>query len=280
MATSASALEYWWAHYRSRTREIEHPADRVIAGVQGADRLGWAFLAGYDGAIKQLAPHLDANERVSLCATETNGAHPRSIETTARHTPGGWRIDGEKIWSTLSNRADSMLVLVSTGRTADRNQLRIAQVKATDVEPELMPETPFCPEIRHCKIRFDGVHVPELLPGDGWTDWVRPFRTIEDQFISLAVATYIWRLGANTSTLVRTIRALIDGDRDDPRTHLAVAEAFDALRSHIMQIDWDAVDPDERARFDRDIPLLNVAQRARKMRLRRARERLGSPSPS
>jgi len=273
-SSAESSLEDWWVDYRNRTRHLDHPADRVIAGVGHADRLGWAFVAGYDGAMKQLAPHLGADERVSLCATEAHGVHPSTISTAAIETDEGYEIIGDKIWSTLSDRADSMLVLVTTGRDGDRNLLRMAHVRAADTRRELMPETPFCPEIRHCEIRFDAVRVDALLPGDGWTDWIRPFRTIEDQFVALATAVYVSRFGLDTAALVAALRELIDADRDAPQTHLLLNDAFVTLRRLLVDIDWAGVAPDERARFERDIPLLDIAERARIKRTQRAREQL------
>ncbi len=58
-----------------------------------------------------------------------------------------------------------------------------------------MPATRFVPEVPHARVQLDDVHVEddELLPGDGYDAYVKPFRSIEDMHVTLAVLAYLLR---------------------------------------------------------------------------------------
>ena len=47
------------------------------------------------------------------------------------------------------------------------------------------PPTPFAPEIPHARITLANVTVrdEDVLPGDGYARYLKPFRTIEDTFV-------------------------------------------------------------------------------------------------
>src|SRR5437588_11886352 len=85
--------------------------DRAAAGGFVADRIGYAFLAGYRAALARLDPTLS---RASLCATEEGGAHPRAIKTRlAPQRDGAFVLDGEKTFATLASAAETLLVVAS-----------------------------------------------------------------------------------------------------------------------------------------------------------------------
>ena len=87
--------------------------DRAAAGGFVADRIGFAFLAGYRAALPKLDPTLF---RASLCASESGGAHPRAIKTRLRPRDGAFVLDGEKTFATLASAADTLLVVASRGK--------------------------------------------------------------------------------------------------------------------------------------------------------------------
>jgi hypothetical protein len=58
-----------------------------------------------------------------------------------------------------------------------------------------MPETAFVPEVPHARIHLQDVAIDaaSLLPGDGYSNYVKPFRTLEDTFVTAAVLAYLLR---------------------------------------------------------------------------------------
>jgi acyl-CoA dehydrogenase len=58
-----------------------------------------------------------------------------------------------------------------------------------------MPETAFVPEVPHARIQLQDVAIDtsSLLPGDGYDTYVKPFRTLEDTFVTAAVLAYLLR---------------------------------------------------------------------------------------
>ncbi len=262
-----------------------------------ADRIGFAFAAGYQAALRALLPTLKAGAIACLCATEATGAHPRAIATTLRDGV----LSGEKRWSTMAPMADVLLVVAKTGddEAAGRPQLRLVAVSRADAGERLhvvtMPETPFIPEIPHAELRFDDVPIaPEnVLPGDGYSSYVKPFRTVEDLHVHAALLGHLVALArrrewprtlleALVQTLV-SVCALAAEDARDPSIHVAVGGTLAATTRVLAECDSlfatpvtnlanlaneaKESDDQERTRFLRDRPLLGIAGRARAERL-------------
>jgi alkylation response protein AidB-like acyl-CoA dehydrogenase len=280
--------------------------ERALWGGFHADRLGYAFAAGYGAALARLFDHAAATQRLStsrpfpdpplrgpiaLAATEQGGAHPRAIATRLDKQGGAQILTGEKTFVTLASVADELLVVASRGASAEgKNRLRIARVpmRAKGVVMTPRPETPFAPEIPHAIVRFDGVVLEDrdVLPGDGYDVWIKPFRTIEDVHVLAATVGYVIGVGRNhgfsravLAELAASALALIDaGARDpsSPLTHVVLDGAFATVRRLLGTIDWETVEAEERARWHRDAPLLLVAEKVRAARTEAAWTRLGS----
>ncbi len=286
-------LRAWWRAFQEVQRQWPLSIDQAIAGGFQADRVGYAFAAGYQSALRCLAPSLPADRLVSLSITEEGGGHPRAIKTslraagTAGSVAGEWRLCGRKKWATLSCDGDVVLVAASTGTDpAGRNQLRMALVPldARGVTVHQMPDTPFAPEIRHAELTFDDVCVPPeaVLPGDGYTRYVRPFRTIEDTHVSAAILGHV--LGVSVAfdwprpvredllNLAANLRAIGTGDPSAPEIHVALGGFFTAYRTIFERAQpcWQTVPDDVRVRWERDRPLLGIAGNVRAKRLEAA----------
>jgi hypothetical protein len=56
-----------------------------------------------------------------------------------------------------------------------------------------MPPTRFVPEVPHARLAFDGVAVAheDVLPGDGYERYIKPFRSVEDIHVTAAVLAYL-----------------------------------------------------------------------------------------
>jgi acyl-CoA dehydrogenase len=250
-----------------------------------ADRVAFAFAAGYQAALRALVPSLPEHGVVSLAATEAGGAHPRAIATMLRqdNDGGGFRLSGVKTFATQADAATIFLVLASEGTGSDgRAQLRVARVArdAPGVTIEPQPPMPFCPEVGHAVLRLTDVPLADtdVLDGDGWREVVKPFRTVEDIHVHGAVLAYVLGTAARyaaprealeaLAALLVTFGALAARDPSDRATHIvlagAIATARRTLETHASL--WDAAPADVRERWLRDQPLLRVAQKARSAR--------------
>lgn len=288
----ASVLAFWGRH-RLDVAEVAVPIDRAILGGAAADRIAWAFLSGYQAALCALVPTRDPAQLAALCVTESGGAHPRAVLSELRAHPSGGRVlDGHKRWSTTVPDVDVLYVVARDGSDVDgRPQLRVAAIDATraGVRFAAMPPTPFVPELSHGEVLLEGVLVAEdeLLPGDGYARYVKPFRTVEDLHVNAAVLAYLLHAARRheaPADLVERLfaaivcaRTLAAAELDASGTHLALAGLLGIVRplvdevvahlaalAHRADAPADAVA--EHARLLRDLPLLGIASKAREIR--------------
>ncbi|RMF20280.1 MAG: acyl-CoA dehydrogenase [Deltaproteobacteria bacterium] len=283
----------WRSSYTELCASWDRPIDRAIAGGFASDRIGYAFAAGIQAALRRLFMDLPEGAFASVCITEEGGAHPRAIETTLTRDDGGWRIDGRKKWSTLGPAADVLLVATVRGTRPDGNKdivLVRVDARRPGVAIEAMPPTPFAPEIEHAVVRLEGVRVRDhaILPGDGYLDYIKPFRTIEDTFVSAAVCALLLRIAWASAwpeelcqRLLETLAVLHTVAGCDPKAP-AVHVILDAALGELGRLTrpegphWDAVAPELRERWERDISIMRVASGAREKRLERALRQLGA----
>lgn len=270
---------------RSAAGPFPSPVDRALVGGAVADRLGYAFAAGYDAALHALVPDLAADTAACLCVTEAGGVHPRAIGTRLRDG----RVTGRKTFVTLAGDADVLFVAASAGGDAERNDVRLVRVARASPGVHLapLPPTRFTPEIAHYAVELDEAPVDAVLPGDGWARWVKPFRTVEDAHVAAASTAWLLRVArasgwppAITARLVALALALRETallPADAPSTHVALAGGFAALDAVVAAAEpcWADTDPGVAASWRRDVPLLSVASQARAARLEAAWRALG-----
>ena len=303
-AEAVETVAAWWPRWQSTGGA--RPIERAIAGGFAADRVAWAFAAGYQAALRALVPDLPADTLAAFCVTEDGGNRPRDIQTTiTHHVDGGVTVSGAKRWTTLG--PDSSLLLVvgreadtgsSTGADSERDAgarpvLRVAHVPVGTPGLALvkMPPTRFVPEVAHARVKLVDVRLPAsaLLPGDGYDTYVKPFRTLEDTHVTAAVVAYLlrearareWPAGVRERT-VATLAALVDaasGPADAPSAHVLLEGAL--AWAHQLYADaaalWaQAGDEPAALRWQRDAALFAVAGSARARRAARAWERLST----
>ncbi len=294
-AIEVRGLREFWDVVKKDLAEWEAPIDRSIVGGFLGDRLAGSFAAGYQGALTSLLPELPVQGVACLCATEEGGVHPKAIKTRLEPDGDGFILTGQKKWSTSAPVTDTLLVVASRGEGDDgKNRLALVRL-ASDAENlhiAEMPATPFVPEIPHGELRLDGVRVREgqVLPGDGYADYLKPFRTIEDLHVQAAVVGYMVSVGRRfdwpermleelVSALV-SLRALALEDAKSATVHVATAGALDAVNRALESTTelWETVDVAEKARWERDSALRQVAGKARAARRKRAWDILGAAS--
>ncbi|MCO4744877.1 MAG: acyl-CoA dehydrogenase family protein [Proteobacteria bacterium] len=259
-----------WLHATEATFGDATPLARAVAGAARSDRMAGVFAVAYRAALADLLPGFSA---AALCVTEAKGNHPRSIETSAT---GGEvvHLQGTKHWSTLADRAETLLVAANEGMRDGRPVIGVYAVPANaeGVTLKPMPPTPFVPEVPHFQVHID-TRVPRSsrVPGDGWADIIKPFRTVEDLFVTAALCGFGLRQTRDPAwaAVLAGLWALSHASPRDPAVHLVL----DGLMSQAHALILPVAETDER--LSRDLKLLKVAGTARRARLARAKSALG-----
>lgn len=263
----------------------------VVAVRRGASapNFGEAFYAGYQAALGALVGQDLSDAPASFCVTERGGGHPRSMLCSLKVRRDGFVLDGEKSFVTGADRAATLFVVArEDGVESDHPLLRLVRVSidAPGLTFHSLPPTPFAPTISHARIELTGVTIrdADVLPGDGYARYVKPFRTVEDIHVVAALAAHIASFldaapdeDDRVERLLAIILALAPLSRRsplDPSTHRALAGALDLLRVTLDGVTTSfANHPDAAAgaAATRDLALLGVAEVVRRARLSSAR---------
>jgi len=296
----------WKQAFQALCASKATPWEQALFGGAQAGSVGYAFAAGYQAALHSLLG-ADISKGISaLCVTESGGNHPRAIQTTLTQTTSTqpsqkkpaddshYLLDGSKTFITGGPQADVLLVAATTGEDSQgRPMLRLVKVPGTaeGVSVQPMPPLPFVPEIDHASVSFAKVRVPaeNILPGDGYADYVKPFRTTEDIHVTLALCGYLVRVALQTGyapeqlplwlSLTAQHIQLAQLPAADPMTHLLLAGVRGQLEQAIPDLEshWQHADPESFAHWQRDKALLKVASKAREQRTATALKNLPLP---
>jgi len=281
----------WRQSFYRQTKGWPDPLDRAVIGGFITDCVAFAFAAGYCSALQSLVPELPTDKITSFCVTEEGGAHPRAIKTRLAPVTEGRdqenTLNGEKKYITCANEADLILAAASEGVDADgRNRIRMVKVnsRAPGVTITPMKDIHLVPEISHGMVAFNNVTIrnADLLSGDGYLNYIKPFRTIEDLHVTAAILGYLFRIACQYDwdreikqtilCLIVTIRTLALSDPGSPAVHILTGNVLSRARELIQRIDpyWEAVDKDTRDAWNRDKALMDIAGKARLRRLETA----------
>jgi alkylation response protein AidB-like acyl-CoA dehydrogenase len=300
------ALADWLPNWQRGLAAGGPPIVLALRGGFAADRLAWAFAAGYQAALRTLLPGVGPHELLSLCLTETTGKRPRELRcTVTQQADGCWLLEGHKSWAAFGASCTTMLVIARSGDGAGaagagsdatpQPQLLALRVPhdVPGVHLDGMPATGLIPELPHGRLELQQVLLPAhaCLPGDGYSDFAKPFATLEDLNVGAAVLAYVLREARARSwpsalreRLVATL-ALLVSLAEEPlaaaATQLALAGALDwARQTHTEAAALFAATPDDPAaqRWQRDAKLLGVLDSARAQRAARAWEQLAGPA--
>jgi len=284
-------LEQVWGAYQAARDAGAVPFAAAVLTASRVDRLGLAFATGYPAALQQLSP--ETRLPCALCVTEDEGTHPRAMKTTLERVGDRDELNGTKTFVTFGNLAKTLLVAAKVGEKRDgRPDLALVRLPAdrTGITLRTHPPTPFAPEIPHARLELRHVEVQpgERLPGDGFSRYVKPFRTVEDIHVLGAAVGYLVgvtrrtagpaRLLADLGAALVALDQLCGASPLDPRAHIALQGVYqrvlDLVEGDEVASVWQAAPEDERNRWLRDRPLLDVAFKARRARFERATQEL------
>ncbi|WP_068035308.1 acyl-CoA dehydrogenase [Nocardia speluncae] len=176
------------------------------------------------------------------------GSDVASLSLRASRVDGGWRLQGQKIWTTLAHRADWGLLLARTDPEAGRHQgltmlLVDMHAEGVDVRPIVQASG----DAEFNEVFFDDAFVPdEMVLGEPGQGWALTLETLAQERLFIG--------GVRDPGHNERIRGIIErgeyaGTRDDAVRTLGRISARGAaisamnLRETIRRLDGHAIGP-------------------------------------
>ncbi len=271
-----TAPDHWFAELQSRCSGDSF--ELAVLGGRLAITPGYAFLAGYQAALRRLWPDAPVGLG-ALCATENRKLLPADMQTRVDELI----INGSKDFVIAGCTADWLLVPARDETPGDRPRLSLCVVGCDErgVFIEDRPPLPLVPDIAHGRLRLDQAPC-RRLPGDGWDDYVKPFRTLEDLYVLTALASWLYGIGLECGwpqRLQLLLLGVLGGAAEVARlspteaaTHLLLASLnlqFEALAQELDAALASGPEPWKRL-WQRDRAVLQLAHSARSKRQARA----------
>lgn len=254
------------------------PFELAVAGGRRMATPGLAFLVGYQAALRMLWPSAPLSLG-ALCATEQRSLRPSDMQTRLTDL----RLSGAKDFVTAGDAADWLLIAARSEEAGATPRLSLAVVYPGEpgVTVDKLPALPLMPDISHGRLHLDGA-LCELLAGDGWDAYVKPFRTLEDVYVLSAMTAWLYGVGQDSDwpqTLQLRLLALLAGCAEmsrqppnNPAGHVLLGglfAQFDALKTELDQALSEG-DPQWAQMWQRDQAVMQLASGARAKRLAKA----------
>ncbi|MHC5131928.1 acyl-CoA dehydrogenase middle domain-containing protein [Pseudomonas glycinis] len=254
------------------------PFELAVVGGRRMATPGLAFLVGYQAALRMLWPSAPPSLG-ALCATEQRSLRPADMQTRLRDL----RLSGRKDFVTAGDAADWLLVAARSEELGEAPRLSLAVVYPGEpgVKVEKLPALPLMPDISHGRLHLDGA-LCELLAGDGWDAYVKPFRSLEDVYVLSAMTAWLYGVGQDSDwpqALQLRLLALLAGCAEasrqapnNPAGHVVLGGLFAQFESLKTEVDQALVqgDPAWAAMWQRDQGVMQLAAGARAKRLAKA----------
>lgn len=152
------------------------------------------------------------------------------MRTQGRKVEGGWVVNGQKTWSSMSHVADNILLLVRTEETEKRTKGLTLFVLPTDSEGVTIREIPKLGmrALGSCDVFLDDVFIPdENVLGEPGNAWYMLLPTLNNERVMLAAFCV----------------GILDGVLEDALRYMHEREAFggkiarfQALQHHVANI--------------------------------------------
>ena len=254
------------------------PFELAVAGGRLMATPGLAFLVGYQAALRMLWPSAPLSLG-ALCATEQRSLRPADMQTRLTDL----RLSGRKDFVTAGDAAEWLLIAARSEAPGDPVSLSLAVVYPDEpgVRLEKLPAIPLMPDISHGRLFLDNAQC-ELLAGDGWDAYVKPFRTLEDVYVLSAMTAWLYGIGQDSDwpqALQLRLLALLAGcaevSRQAPNNaagHVLLGGLFAQFEGLKVEIDLALANGPGHwaAMWQRDQAVMDLAAGARGKRLAKA----------
>lgn len=282
-----ASMAQWFTSFNQQTGYFESPLHRAMLGGRFSANVSFAFAAAYQSAIESLFQP-EACVLSAFCVSEKQGSHPRAIETALYQDPRGIRLSGSKGFVSGATDAECLYVACQDKRSGSgldaegRPLIKVVKVEVSQqgLEIQKLPPLGFVPDIAHGKVKFSDVLIKDedILPGDGYLNYVKAFRSVEDVHVLAAITAY--RLGEAIQghwpeqlitahlPVILGLHTLVEMELSKPAAHIglaAVRSQFDELL-RLTDKHFSLSNPQAFSDWNRDKVLLNVAQQAHQRR--------------
>src|SRR5690606_18886143 len=183
----SAGLGDWYAQVAARTGE-QGPFALAVYGGRMAATPGLAFLAGYQAALRAL--WAAAPEGIgALCATENRKLHPADMTTRVERV----LLTGCKDFVTAGASPSWLLVPASEEQQGElvRLGLYVGRPDSAGRQQETGRSLPMESDLPHARLRLEQPR-GERLDGEGWNDYVKPLRSLEDLYVLAALAAWLF----------------------------------------------------------------------------------------
>jgi len=276
----------WAKTYYQLVKDMP-PFEKAILGGFSCQQFSFAFLAGYQAALAHMFPTIAPNKLKALCVSEEKGGHPKAIQTTLIDN----QLSGLKTYVTAGSDVEHLLVLCKTDKTINgRPQLKMVHLPKGAEDTALINfELSFMKDIKHGKLTMEGTQITEsqILAGDGFADYTKPFRTLEDICVSAAYQAMLLRQAIDQQWAdklrdqillnIYTLKNLLTLPLLAPETHLLLAanEAnFENLLPGIALNIEQTASPAFKADWAMNKKVINLGKKIKEIRLTKARSRI------
>ena len=273
------SLDETWAALLDRLGPVS-PFELAVLGGQAMPTPGLAFLTGYQAALRVLWPSAP-DSLGALCASEKRSVRPADMHM--RLDLDALRLSGSKDFVTGGHEADWLLVAARSEAPGEAPQISLAVVYPGESGVRLDPLSalPLMPEVGHARLQLDQA-LCERLAGDGWSAYVKPFRSLEDLYVLAALGAWLYGIGRShgwSQGLMLRLLALLAGcaegsrqSAESPACHLLLGglfAQFGEMRDEINKA-LAATEGEWANLWMRDQGILEIASAARAKRLAKA----------
>ena len=234
-----------------------------------AERQSGPLLLRYGSEAQKAAilPRIARGECVFCIALSEpdSGSDIASIRTRARPVPGGFAIDGTKVWTSKAHVSDYMVLFCRTDAPAENRHAGFSQflIDLSVVRPKIRPIRAMTGEHHFNEVVFENTFVPEEAVigrlGQGWAqitselayersgperllssfavlvEWVRVFRKAPSARAEIALGRIAAHLIA-LRRLSRSVAWLLQSDRDMTLQAALVKDLGTSLEQEIPEI--------------------------------------------
>lgn len=293
-------IAHWQRLLKPRLSAWSEAIDRAIIAGFLSDRLAYAFLSGYENALQKHFKVLPEQSLAAFCVSEKGGSRPKAMKTflTRDKNTKDYVLNGQKSFVTCAEDAEYLIIAAvlsedeNTERpgaerlSTERPKIKLAIIKANTpgLNVTSSPDLPFIPEIKKGSLTLNNVKVNQqnILPGDGYSAYIKPFSCVEGVYILAASAAHLFRLAClfkwpnalqeQILSILFSVKQLEQGDMCSPTAEIVIS----GVKAQLKQITeaskhlWAAMPEQHQQRLMRDCGMLFMSDKAHLTRLERA----------
>ena len=272
-----------WFNALTEQAAEANTAELAMLGGRLAATPGLAFLAGYQAALRALLPQAPLGIG-AFCATEQRSSKAADIHTQLCEG----LITGQKDF-VIAGCAAQWLIVLAREEVFTTDTHLAAVLLATDhpnVTLRTGPALSILADIPHSAVDFNQAPY-QRLPGDGWQDYSKPFRTLEDGHVLAAMCAWLYGqslldhwpqpLQLQLIAVLAALKESLGQPHRQASSHLLLAGAlaqFAGLQAPINQALQQCSSRATAQVWQRDKAVLDIASSARTRRLEVARKSL------